>query len=197
MHAYLVISQDQKSQDSFVAGLTQKSKSKIMRFPVLKIEDVRQLGSLTKIKQDTPTIIVLESFQKSSEEAQNALLKSLEEPQKDVQFIITTDSLSSILPTIISRCRVINLPIFKHQFSNENRNLFDLLNTGSLKEKFDTIADLKTREDAIKFLRNYCLYLQTKMPGTSKALSAASVALTKLKANANVNLQLINLVVNS
>jgi len=43
-----------------------------------------------------------------NEEAQNALLKSLEEPPEKVIFILTTPVVSKLRPTIISRCWKIN-----------------------------------------------------------------------------------------
>ncbi|MFA6171608.1 MAG: hypothetical protein WCW77_02350 [Patescibacteria group bacterium] len=43
-----------------------------------------------------------------SQEASNALLKILEEPKKKVVIILTAADLDKILPTIISRCQVLN-----------------------------------------------------------------------------------------
>lgn len=50
--------------------------------------------------------ILLNSHQMTTE-AQNALLKMLEEPQPDTIFILTTDIPEALLPTIRSRCQVI------------------------------------------------------------------------------------------
>lgn len=47
--------------------------------------------------------------QNLTKEAQNALLKSLEEPGKQTVFILTTTHERLILPTICSRCRKINI----------------------------------------------------------------------------------------
>jgi DNA polymerase-3 subunit delta' len=41
-------------------------------------------------------------------EAANSFLKTLEEPPPQTLFLLLVDSLSSVLPTIISRCQVIN-----------------------------------------------------------------------------------------
>jgi len=41
--------------------------------------------------------------------AQNAMLKMIEEPPKNVVFFLLCDTLAPILPTIVSRCVVINL----------------------------------------------------------------------------------------
>ena len=54
---------------------------------------------------------------------QNKLLKLLEEPPNDTFFILVTESLNSLLPTIISRCQISNLiPVNfdEHKYFLEN-----------------------------------------------------------------------------
>jgi DNA polymerase III subunit delta' len=48
-------------------------------------------------------IIIINNIDISSEEAQNKLLKTLEEPPKDVIFLATAQNLDKVLPTIQSR----------------------------------------------------------------------------------------------
>lgn len=48
-----------------------------------------------------------EGLSRGSENAANSILKSLEEPPPYAHFILTASSLSSLLPTIISRCQVV------------------------------------------------------------------------------------------
>jgi DNA polymerase-3 subunit delta' len=52
-------------------------------------------------------VVVIEEANLLSEEAQNALLKTLEEPASDTVFILTAPSVRSVLPTIVSRVRLI------------------------------------------------------------------------------------------
>ncbi|MEI8067754.1 MAG: AAA family ATPase [Candidatus Shapirobacteria bacterium] len=54
-------------------------------------------------------IIVIEEAHNLATEAQNALLKVLEEPGDNNYLIITTNKASSLLPTIISRCHTIKI----------------------------------------------------------------------------------------
>lgn len=53
--------------------------------------------------------IILKNFDKSTIEAQNALLKTLEEPPLLTYIFLLAASVSSILPTILSRTNIINL----------------------------------------------------------------------------------------
>lgn len=55
-------------------------------------------------------IIIIQNFENSTEEAQNKLLKSLEEPNESVVYILTASSTEKILPTILSRCVKVEVP---------------------------------------------------------------------------------------
>jgi DNA polymerase-3 subunit delta' len=54
-------------------------------------------------------IALLINFQEATEDAQNALLKLLEEPPDRVILLLTAESAESLLPTISSRCEQIRL----------------------------------------------------------------------------------------
>jgi DNA polymerase-3 subunit delta' len=54
-------------------------------------------------------IAFLPDFQRASEEASNALLKTLEEPSEKVILLLTANNQETLLPTIVSRCEVIRL----------------------------------------------------------------------------------------
>jgi DNA polymerase III, delta subunit len=79
----------------------------------LGIDDVRRIQNhLTlKVLSDKPInrIVILEKAHKLRLEAQNALLKTLEEPPVGTVIILTADNLQSLLPTIRSRLHIINV----------------------------------------------------------------------------------------
>jgi DNA polymerase-3 subunit delta' len=54
-------------------------------------------------------VALLLNFEDATENAQNALLKTLEEPPEKVILLITAASAESLLPTIVSRCEVIRM----------------------------------------------------------------------------------------
>ena len=54
-------------------------------------------------------VFLIEDADKMNEPAQNALLKTLEEPQPDTVFVLVSDHDEEVLDTIRSRCRVIRL----------------------------------------------------------------------------------------
>ena len=59
-------------------------------------------------------IIIIQNLEDATEEAQNKLLKSLEEPNDSVTYILTTASPEKVLPTIRSRCIKIQIPPVKN-----------------------------------------------------------------------------------
>ncbi len=80
---------------------------------MVNIDQVRQIQSFfkLKIKSDQPVarILIIEDAHKMLTDAQNALLKILEEPPKNSMIILTATSAGSILPTILSRIERLQL----------------------------------------------------------------------------------------
>lgn len=54
-------------------------------------------------------IYIINEAEKMSVEAQNAILKTLEEPPAYAVIMLLTDNVDSLLPTILSRCVVLNM----------------------------------------------------------------------------------------
>ena len=54
-------------------------------------------------------VYIVNDAEKMTVQAQNALLKTLEEPPEYVVIILLTSNISALLPTIISRCTVLNM----------------------------------------------------------------------------------------
>lgn len=54
-------------------------------------------------------VFVIEEAERMNPEAQNALLKTLEEPQPDTIFVLISDREEELLDTVKSRCRTIHL----------------------------------------------------------------------------------------
>ena len=74
----------------------------------IKIAQIRKLQSDILVKQyKSYKIYVIDEAQKMTVEAQNALLKTLEEPPKYAIIILITNNKESLLDTIKSRCEII------------------------------------------------------------------------------------------
>lgn len=55
-------------------------------------------------------IVIVDDADTMNRSAQNALLKILEEPPKQALLVLITHRIGALIPTICSRCRVINVP---------------------------------------------------------------------------------------
>ena len=78
---------------------------------MIKVGQVRELQhtlSLTPYEAHYRIALLL-NFQLANTNAQNALLKTLEEAPPSVILLLTADSVDSLLPTISSRCEIIRL----------------------------------------------------------------------------------------
>ncbi len=73
------------------------------------IREVKQFLSLTPFA-GTAKIAIIDHAEKLTEEAQNALLKMLEEPNRSSICMLITSSPDSLLPTILSRCQQFFFP---------------------------------------------------------------------------------------
>lgn len=96
---------------------------------------------------------VIEDAQDMTEEAQNALLKTIEELPKEAAFLIGASSESNLLPTIISRCRLEYVGEGNQQ-TVETDDVENLLRA-SMEERFEYIGKLKNREELLLSLASY------------------------------------------
>jgi DNA polymerase-3 subunit delta' len=77
----------------------------------LTIETVRQVGAATVLRplEARRRIIMVDDAEMMQGVAQEALLKTLEEPPTAVVLLLLADDAETLLPTIQSRCRLITL----------------------------------------------------------------------------------------
>lgn len=89
----------------------------------LKVADIEKLQdflSSSSLEKQGKKIYVINCLENSNKETLNALLKTLEEPHNNVYAFITTQNENKLLPTIISRCQILNLlPTKKEEILKE------------------------------------------------------------------------------
>lgn len=204
MHAYLLVGQGVPDFQFPISDLAKKLKAKIMEFPLVKIDDVRVLNNLTRLSFSEPTLIVCENIHEAGEEALNAFLKNLEEPQENVYFALTTTSARKVLPTIVSRCQIIKITNLRSQGADKTGDEIENFFKMSTGEKLAYIDKIKDRKIAIEFAENMVNFMhrslhkkELKYNISLADIRLAIKTLSRLKANGNVNLQLSNFVINS
>jgi DNA polymerase III delta prime subunit len=190
MHAYLIVGESQQEE---ITKLVKKLNAKSVEFSVNKIEEVRELNSFTGLSVNSPQAIVIRNIENSTTEALNALLKNLEEPAENIFYILTCQNLGRVLPTIVSRCQVIKITNNKLQMTNTEPEKFMKLKIG---QKFSYLDKIKTRDEAVAFVKNLILYLHANLIANAKNITICQKVFDNLKANGNINIQLTFLAIN-
>ena len=116
---------------------------------------IEAIRSIKKFISQTPyqhssKIIIIKNAHLLQPEAQNALLKMLEEPGENNYFFLTTNRPSQLLPTIVSRC---------HQIKNNSPTIITksplIRPTTNLKDNlFLTESIVTTKEGTLEYLQN-------------------------------------------
>lgn len=97
--------------------------------------------------------VVLEDASNLTIEAQNALLKTFEEPPADALLILGASSDANFLPTILSRCQIVRVQGTgdRGQGKNYSEDIEKLLNS-DIEERFEYVEKLKDREEFLHFM---------------------------------------------
>ena len=79
--------------------------------PIINIDSVRSVIKKLAVSSfhSNYRIIIFWMADKMNEEASNMLLKTIEEPGQETVFILLTEDLRRLLPTIVSRCQVVGV----------------------------------------------------------------------------------------
>lgn len=76
----------------------------------IKVETLRNVvinNAYVKPYNSYKKIFIIKEAEKMTEQAQNSILKTLEEPPEYGLFILTSSKMEGLLPTIVSRCEII------------------------------------------------------------------------------------------
>lgn len=112
----LVIVNDENKKKDYIQGLMKDhSVSPYNVFNVraeegaLGIDEIRSISQIILTHTDTARIVAIHSFETATEEAQNALLKILEEKSLNNLFVLFANNASRVIPTITSRTNTVLL----------------------------------------------------------------------------------------
>ncbi len=125
------------------------------------IEDIKlfQKKLIYKPFQESSQLGIIHDSQKLTHEAQNSLLKSLEESDDSTIYVLTVDNEKNLLPTIRSRARIIYSHVEKIVESSLQDNFFDL----DLVSQFEKIQEAsEDRVDSIGLINQIENSLKSK-----------------------------------
>lgn len=183
----LVLSKDPKLIKKYIDALKVNS----LFFEIIpstkeySIDDIKNLKKETKIFNPKTRTYFLENFHQSSISAQNSFLKLLEEPPANIQFLLSTDNKNSLLPTIISRVKIVKLQE-NEKPGNVNKFVFDETKIPLSQFK---ITD---KESAKNILLNLIIFFRERLSSDKKVPSIIKeiLRLNSLLETNNLNPQL-------
>lgn len=132
------------------------------------VDDVRNIINEVGKKpyEGDKKVLILYRCDKLTTQAQNALLKTIEEPPKGVYIILLSDSLEAILDTIKSRCQIYKLtPLTKDEILIYIKDKYTNLNSEDEKAALAYSAGIPGKVDRfiddknLKDLRDICIEL--------------------------------------
>lgn len=175
MHAFAIISNSQEAQQSEYEKILKKfSVSKFARVIINKwassIKDIRNAQRILNLatQKDKIQALVIESIQQLSLEAQQSLLKTIEEPPANTIIIIQAQNQEQILPTILSRVQVIYKPAYT-KITQEEEKLFTsfwakIITTKSLSQRLTSASQLTSgldkREQLVLWLDKQIIFFR-------------------------------------
>ena len=192
-HAHIIVGEDgigkSKIASEFAKNILGKTKDKdyidIVKFRAKKasfgVEEVREVINEINKKpyEGDKKVIIIYDGNKITVQAQNTLLKIIEEPPKGVFIILLCESLELILDTIKSRCQIYKLSILTDEeirlyiknINDESFSQEEVNAAVAYSEGVPGKAEAFLRDSSLKELRNLLvdlLFLITK--GNSKKL---------------------------
>src|SRR5579859_841327 len=143
MISLLVVSQEKENRETYALDFCKKLSidpfdiSLFQPQTSLGIEDVREIQKKVFLKpfKSKEKAIIIGDAHSATIEAQNALLKLLEEPPMNTYVILTASSTRQFLATILSRCKIVMLDGASSKKFKEQEAAIDSLITGSISEK--------------------------------------------------------------
>lgn len=200
MHSYLIVGKEEEAEKQ-VAKLIKKLQTFPLEFPLVKISDARALNSFTSKTFSKKTAIVVRRIDLAFVATLNAFLKNLEEPQKNLYYLLTANSVHRLLPTVVSRCQIIRVKSSHSLDKDEIKKVKKFLEM-SATDKLLYVKKIRERKEATKFIEELIIKLHQNLLEDKKAISKNARLLRKtqrvanrLKANTNISLQLSNLAI--
>src|SRR3989344_6688885 len=168
MQSIIIVSKDleqafQKALDITLEKKIGKFDIEILEFEkAMGIPDVRILKERIFLKpMGKEKAVIMKLLNGATTEAQNALLKILEEPPLSCNIVLVAESIEAFLPTVISRCRLLKIGTAK----NDEKSASDLsiFENGGVEEKFIAAQNLsKDRDEAIDWLEDAIIFVKKK-----------------------------------
>lgn len=180
MVSFIIIAKEKEKRESYREDFAKKHDINIFDISVISketdtktstqsigIETIKLIQKKLYFKpiKSADKMVVVEEAQLLTPQAQNALLKVLEEPPANTFILLEADSQDALLPTILSRCQIITLAHAQKKLSEkkitELRQFIEVLPNLSIGERLKQAEILaKDKEKALSWIENLILFLR-------------------------------------
>lgn len=202
MISIILVSRNDENKEKYLNDFIKKEQ--ILPYLIFRVKPIKEeigIDQIREIKKELITynkdkrLFIIYSFETASIEAQNALLKTLEERTVRCQFILLVSNIHHTLPTIQSRCKIIQLS--KDDGSIVSQEIIHCINTMKLSNNheflIERIVSGITRPEAINFIDQLLIYFKKhydEIPQTFPLIVKKSLEIRNLIQNNNINPQL-------
>ena len=176
MQSFLITAKDKNKASSYINDFLKGKEiypidiDKQIYEKAVGIGDVRDIQKKIMLKpfRGKAKAVVIEAYEGITTEAQNALLKVLEEPPINTIIVVSIPKKELLLPTIISRCKIIELKEKEAKISSEDvLGLEDSLNimlNGKIGDKLKMAQDIsQNRDGALLWLEKMILFVRQEL----------------------------------
>lgn len=205
MHAYLITGNSKdKIEQKIQEIIKEKGSTEIITLkPEKKIHTISSIRELIRSLSFAPRdmtngrIVLIYDAHLLNQEAGNAFLKNLENPQGNTTIILTSPNKDLILETIASRTQVVETKENSEKVNKEQENTLIKILGNKLGENLKSLDKIKDRDQAIEFCNNLIIVARELLisnpqsPKTKKLLMFLENAIqTKKDLMANVNIKM-------
>lgn len=205
MQSILLISQNPEDAKTYIADFAKKHSIALLdrqsftpEGDSFGIDDIRQLQKTAYLNpsRGKEKLLIVQQADTLTVEAQNALLKILEEPPHHATIFLLAASETTLLPTILSRCQLIRLAFKKEEISTPEQleeNLL-IIQKGTVGEKLALAERLAKQEN--NWLQDSIMLLREKLLAnpndtTVFVLLTQLQEIYKLRKTTNVSLRVL------
>ena len=211
MVSFIIIAKDKTKRETYIKKYAQKHAIDQFDITIVEkdtntkpptqsigIEVIKQIHKKVFLKpiKSAHKLVIIEDAHLLTPEAQNALLKVLEEPPANTLIFLGTETKEALLPTILSRCQIIILEEEKKQLSEDTIEELLLfiqeLPQFSINDRLKRAEQLaKDKDKAIIWIENLILVLRGNLLLTFSVETAETIkqlqSLHTLLKTTNVN----------
>jgi DNA polymerase III delta prime subunit len=183
MTSFIIVSKDKKARIAYAKDFCAQEKIAQVDITIIEkdttakqttnsigIEEVKNMQKKIFLKpiKSLKKAVIVEDAHLLTPEAQNALLKMLEEPPAHTLIMLGTESIDALLPTILSRCQIKRLAAENIAITEEAQEelesfitVLSQLSIGDRLKKAETLA--KDKDEALLWIENVIIVLRKQL----------------------------------